>query len=85
MISTKIIKTKGFWKTVFLYWAIFVFVANVVRILASYGLDFSAFVSKELSQGKIFMFVVSNVLLWFVLGFVLAYFNFKRNRIKNEK
>lgn len=78
MISNKIIKTKGFWKTVFLYWLIFVVVTNIVRILASYRLDFSAFIEAELSGDKIFMFFVSNVLLWFVLGFVLAYYNFKK-------
>lgn len=78
MISSKIIKAKGFWKTVFLYWFIFIIITNVVRILAVYGLDFSAFIEAELSSDKIFMFFFSNVLLWFVLGFVLAYYNFKK-------
>lgn len=85
MISTKIIKAKGFWKTVLVYSLIFILVTNAIRIIMRYGFDFSMFVSAELSEDKIFMFFVSNVLIWFVLGFVLTYFNFKRAMEKKEE
>ncbi len=88
MISTKIIKAKGFWKSVFIYSLIFIVVTNAIRIAIRYKFDWSEFVSAELSEDKIFMFFVSNILLWFVLGFVLTYFNYKKtmeNKDRSEK
>lgn len=84
MISTKIIKAKGFWKTVVVFTTIFIVVMNLIRIGMVYGFDFSAFYEQVIS-GKLFMFFVSNVLIWFVLGFVLTYFNFKKAMEKNEE
>lgn len=84
MISSKIIKAKGFWKTVVVFTTIFILVMNLVRVGMAYGFDFSKFYENEIA-GKLFMFLVSNVLIWFVLGFVLTYFNFKRAMEKNGR
>ena len=84
MISTKIIKAKGFWKSVFAYSFIFIVVTTLIRIAIRYKFDFEKFVSAELSEDKIFMFFVSNVLLWIVLGFVLTYFKYKKQMENNS-
>lgn len=78
MISKDIIKAKGFWKSVFLFSLVCIVVTNAIRIFATYGFDFSTFVAKELSADKLFLFFVSNILLWIVVGFVWTYFVFKR-------
>lgn len=78
MIDPKIIKMKGFWKSVFQISVVFIIVMLIFRIGLVYELDFSRFVETDLSPDRIFMFVVSNVLVWIVVGFVLAYFNFKK-------
>ncbi|HET8838172.1 MAG TPA: hypothetical protein VFM82_04175 [Flavobacteriaceae bacterium] len=85
MISPKIIKAKGFWRSVIVYSLFFIVITNLVRWALIYKFDFEKFVSIELSEEHIFMFFVSNILLWIVLGFVLTYFNFKRNIREDEE
>ena len=84
MISPKIIKAKGFWKSTLIFWLVFTVITNLIRIGILYKFDFSKFASVELSEDKIFTFIVSNLLLYFVLSFVLTYFNFKKNMEKNS-
>ena len=84
MISPKIIKAKGFWKSTLIFWLVFTVITNLIRIGILYKFDFLEFASEELSEDRIFIFFVSNVLLWFVLSFVLTYFNFKKNMEKNS-
>lgn len=85
MISPKIIKAKGFWRSVVVYSLFFIVITNLVRWALVYKFNFEKFVSTELSEEHIFMFFVSNILLWIVLGFVRTYFNFKRNLRENKE
>lgn len=81
MISKDIINAKGFWKSVFVFSLICILVTNAIRIMAVYGFDFKSFVTAELSEDKVFMFFVSNILLWILVGFAWAYVVFK-NKLK---
>lgn len=83
MIRPEIIKAKGFWKSVTRVSLTFVFVMLVFRIGIVYQFDFSKFAQTELSRDKIFMFFVSNILVWIIVGFLLTYFKFKK-KIKEK-
>ncbi len=84
MINPKIIKMKGFWKSVFQTSGAFIVVMLLFRIGLVYQLDFSTFVKTEIS-GRLFMFLISNVLIWILMAFLLTYFNFKKRYKENNK
>lgn len=85
MINPKIIKMKGFWKSVFQTSVAFILVMLLFRIGLVYQLDFSSFVKNEILD-RVFMFLVANVFIWVIMAFLLTYFNFrKRYREKDKK
>lgn len=78
MSFKKITSMPGFWKTVAIFTVMFILLSNLFKALISYGFDFSKFVEKELSGDHWIMFLVSNILIGFIVGFALVYMNYKK-------
>jgi di/tricarboxylate transporter len=81
------IKSKGFWKAVILFSVIYLIVGELLTLWWDYGFDFEAFNKKHFFENNFFQFAVSQILVGFIVGFVVLLISYKANPSKttNER
>ncbi|MCG9972212.1 hypothetical protein [Christiangramia crocea] len=78
-----IISQRSFWKSVLWLGLSFLVLYNVITILFEYGeLAFSTFFRERTADGKLFRFIIGQILASFLYGFILAYAQFRSKEKK---
>lgn len=80
-----IVNQRSFWKSVFWLGLSFLILYNVISMLFEYGgFAFAEFFAERSSDGKLFRFIIAQLLAGFLYGFILAFGQFK-SREKKKK
>lgn len=81
----KVIKTKGFWKSVMGMGIGFILVYHIINMLFIYGgFHFSEYFDISLSEDRWVRFVFGSLLSGFIYGFIITYGQFSI-KLKKEK
>ena len=79
-----IISQRSFWKSVFWLGLSFLVLYNVITIFFEYGeFAFIRFFEERTADGKMFRFIISQLLAAFLYGFILAFGQFRGKEKKN--
>ena len=82
----EIIALKSFWKSVVLLGVGFLIVYNLVSMLFEYGsLNFDAFFTERTENGKLFRFILGQILAAFAYGFIIAFGQFRMRGKKDAE
>jgi len=85
MTFQKILKLKAFWKSVVVLGFGFTIVYHLFSMFIEFGgIDFSAFYSKKLADGKWVRFAIASLFSAFIYGVIIAYGKFYM-KLKNEE
>lgn len=81
----EMIAKKAFWKSVVLLGVGFLIVYNLVSMLFEYGgFNFSRFFTERTENGKLFRFILGQLLAAFSYGFIIAFGQFKMRGKKDK-
>lgn len=80
----RVISTKGFWRSVIVLAAGFIFIYNIVDVWFAYDFDWELYVENRLSKDNLLRFFVANIMSGFVYGFVVTFLKFRGKIKKND-
>jgi len=84
MSFKKIVTSKNFWPSVFLFAGIFIVFFNIIRVAIEFKFDFGQYFGFHLAADHLLNFIVSNMVGGLIYGFVIIYFRYRRY-YKEEK
>lgn len=82
---SKILHTKGFFKSVLYLSLAFIVIYNLADIFLKFDFDFSLYLQERFAKDNLLRFFVANIGSGFVYGFIVSFFKFREKVQKQEK
>lgn len=82
---SKILHTKGFFKSVLYLSLAFIVIYNLADIFIKFDFDFSLYLKERFAKDNLLRFFVANIGSGFVYGFIVSFFKFRDKVQKQEK
>ncbi|WP_372917789.1 hypothetical protein [Salegentibacter sp.] len=86
MSFKSIVSQKSFWKSVILLGVSFLIIYNFVSMLFEYGgFEITTFLRERTEDGKLFRFILGQLMAALAYGFIIAFGQFKMKEKENSR